>query len=72
MTKKMKSFFYRDWKYKIHWNERANPPMSSHMHQDYVTYKYLSRLGVFKLLRIRKASNLDLKRKCKLKKNICW
>lgn len=63
MTKK-KSFFYRDWKYKIRWNERATPIMTGHMHLILLTNTHK--------LKIRKASVYGLKSRFKFKKNINW
>lgn len=72
MTKKKKSFYYRDWKYKIRLNERAKPQMNNHMNLDSLTYIYLARLGVFAILPHRNAPVFKLKRRFIFKKNMDW
>lgn len=72
MSEKKKSFYYRDWKYKIRWNERATPIMTGHMNLIRLTHKSLEILGVYKLLKIRRADTYELKRRFRFKKNINW
>ena len=63
---KRKSFYYRDWKYKIRWDERATPFMTKHMNINYLTGKYLRNKGLFK---IRSTPMLKLKFRFRSKKS---
>ena len=71
MTKR-KSFYYRDWKYEIRWNERATPFMTKHMNLENLQGKYLRDRGFGTLIKIRMVRMYKLRRKFKSKKSVRW
>jgi len=70
--RKRKSSFYRDWKYKFRWNERATPSMDNHMSLPNLTTSYLIRCGVLRLMKIRRSPTYVLNSRFRLRKNISW
>lgn len=68
MTKR-KSFYYRDWKYEIRWNEKATPFMCKHMNLNRLTGKYLRNIGFVRLFKIRSTPMLKLRLRFRSRKS---